>query len=55
MVDQTAKDYINLDKAINQLDEINFMPLSDNLMKMTKKWITDYNITEHYKNNPPKN
>lgn len=49
------KDYISLDKAINQLDEINFMPLSDSLMKMTKKWITDYNITEHYKNNPPKN
>lgn len=49
------KDYINLDKAINQLDEINFMPLDDNLMKMTKKWITDYNIKEHYKNNPPKN
>lgn len=49
------KDYISLDKAINQLDEINFMPLSDSLMKMTKKWITEYNIAEHYKNNPPKN
>lgn len=39
--------YINLDKQVNKMDKVTFLPLTSDLQKLTKKWITDNNIREH--------
>lgn len=41
--------YLKLDKEIKKLDKINFIPLTDNLMKLTKNWIAQNNIKENNK------
>lgn len=44
------ENYLNLDKEIKKLDKINFIPLTDDLMKLTRKWISENNIKENNKN-----
>lgn len=44
------ENYLNLDKEINKMDKISFVPLTDHLIKLTKKWITENNIKENNKN-----
>lgn len=41
------QNYVNLDKQINQMEKVTFLPLTNELQKLTKKWITDNNIREH--------
>lgn len=45
------QNYINLDEQINKMDKITFLPLTNDLQKLTKKWITDNNIREHNNRN----
>lgn len=50
MVTNDWKDsYLMLDKEIEKIDKISFVPLTNELIKITKKWITDYNIKENNK------
>lgn len=50
MVTNDWKDsYLMLDEAIKKTDKVIFFPLTSDLMKLTKKWITDNNIRENNK------
>ena len=44
------ENYLNLDKEIKKLDKITFIPLTDDLIKLTRKWISENNMKENNKN-----
>lgn len=44
------ENYLLLDKAINQTEKVVFYSLSNELMKITKKWMTANNIRDNNKN-----
>lgn len=44
------ENYLMLDKAINKTEKVSFYPLNSDLMKITKKWMTNNNIKDNNKN-----
>lgn len=54
VTNEWKKNYVNLDKEINKMDKVTFLPLTNELQKLTKKWITDNNIREHNNRNMAK-
>ena len=43
------ENYLNLDKAINKMEKVTFLPLTNELLKLTKNWMDDYVRTNHLK------